>query len=179
MALTAQKIKLSIAFVAAAIVFSAGALMAHPYHQSVLELEASLADNQLQGALKLLPEDADTILRSKSLAHYLQQHVRVTLDEQPLALRVQGVERSPKAVWIFLTWPLTGKPCTPARTLTIDNRILFEVNDHFVNTIVWRENDKKQPRAHNLTPLSSRLVLDLATLIPACTRRTAPNQVGS
>ena len=151
-------------------------LWAHPYHQSLLELEIDSTGTQLQGALKLLPEDFDSIRKFTPIEDYLQKNLRIGLDAKALPMTVEGTDRSPKANWIFLSWPLPSVNCTAAHKLTISNHLLFEVNDHFVNTVVWREGSGKnrQPKAHNLTLDQPSLSLDLGALHPACVDEKHP-----
>ncbi len=153
-----------------------GLLWAHPYHQSLLELEIDSTGTQLQGALKLLPEDIESIEKFTRIADYLQKSLRIKLDGKALPMTVEGTDRSPKANWVFLSWPLSSVNCAAAHKLTISNHLLFEVNDHFVNTVVWREGSGKnrQPKAHNLTPDQPSFSLNLVTLLPACVDEKHP-----
>jgi len=165
---------------AAGLLLAAGVLSAHPYHQSLLELEVDKTGSRLQAALKLLPEDFDSIRAFTSLDDYLHKNLRLRLGDKPLQMKVEGTDRSPKANWIFLSWPLPAVTCSANQPLVISNRLLFEINDHFVNTVVWREgtNKNRQPKAHNLTPDQPSLRLDITALHPACVDKHHPTARG-
>jgi hypothetical protein len=155
---------------------TSGLAAAHPYHQSLLELELDARNGQLQGALKLLPEDFASIQQTADIATYLQQHLRLSVDGKPLEMTVLGSEKSPKAVWLYLSWPVTSRDCPAHHRLQLTDTVLFEINDHFVNTVTWQEqaDGQSQRKAHNLTPDEARLSLDLTALQAACVNQNNP-----
>jgi hypothetical protein len=85
--------------------------------------------------------DNESSLAEEHIAHYLDQHFTITIDDAKLKPHFIGKELTDDliAIWCYVEYT---KPNASAKKCTVDNKILFDVHDDQRNIMDIRMNSK-------------------------------------
>ncbi|MFN2288828.1 MAG: DUF6702 family protein [Chromatocurvus sp.] len=117
---------------------AAGIATGHPFHSSYTEINWSEGNEQLEVALRVIPEDLENALSRQAgervvllqrpgvhntLEAYLRQTFKVLSErgEQPRMLSLQGFESGHRETWLYFTVEVTRN-----QTLTLRHTVLFD-----------------------------------------------------
>jgi hypothetical protein len=134
-------------------------LNSHPYYVSVTELHffekraelsVKIFTDDFEKALGSLPggSKADLIRRLPTgridslVAFYIQQHVKIQLNEQPLAFTYLGYEIKEDATWAHFEATFGVKP----KRVRIENTLLFDYFPNQQNIVHLAQGDYKRSR---------------------------------
>ncbi|KGE03523.1 hypothetical protein HRUBRA_01902 [Pseudohaliea rubra DSM 19751] len=121
--------------------------MAHPFHASYAELSWSAAGDQLQVALRVIPEDLETALSREAggpvlldpasppvalMEAYLDRHFEISADgAEPAPVAFLGLEIAYDETWLYFTLPVSRA----AAPLMLSNTLLFDVAEAQSNRV--------------------------------------------
>ncbi|MCC7525915.1 MAG: hypothetical protein IT250_13895 [Chitinophagaceae bacterium] len=133
----------------------------HPYYVSVTEIEYIQPDKELQIAVKIFADDFESALKGmyqtkvdlfhpqdkagldKKITGYIQQHLRVKVDEKPMTLQFQGYEIEGEAAWCYFSAPQPA----PVKNIEAFNNLLYEYKREQINIMHIRvEGVRKSTR---------------------------------
>ncbi len=154
--------------------FSSTALLAHPFHTSLTEIEYNADQQILEIAIRLSPGDLEDALSAffgssvvldgssdndSVIFAYIKQKLAVYPadskagdDPHSLSLQWVGKQLDIKSIWIFLTAP------TAEQVIKLDNRLLLTLNAQQMNTLSVIRQGKKS--SHQLTRNNTSLVIN-------------------
>lgn len=137
---------------------------AHPYHESLTELEWNAASGYWEMAVRLLPEELETALQrsdgprinlersadvDRLILNYLEHHIQFSaVNERQSALGAQGnavkmvwigKEVGHKAVWLYLQVRAPGPP------VMLRNTLLFDREPDQINRVVHLVAGRRYP----------------------------------
>ncbi len=133
---------------------------AHPFHVSLAEVEWNKKSQSLEVALRVWPGDIESVLRQREgkridldttskiddlLTAYLTEKLRFfaggqkSKDAKPLAIKWVGKEVNTKEAWLYFEVPFSD----PNQTLSIENRLLFELLPDQQNTMIFKQKKKR------------------------------------
>ncbi len=135
-------------------IFSFTALMVHPIHVSVSEVE--LSADEITWTSRIYKDDlllgvygknADVTMLGEpekireDIFNYLKSNVSVLLDDTELQWSFSEIQPDPEAIWITITATLNGKTCS---TIKIRNHILLGVYNDQKNVVnlTWKTGKK-------------------------------------
>ena len=144
---------------------------AHPFHASIAEMEFNTARRRLEVALCVHPLDLERALREVSgepvdldrssdidrrLAGYLREMFLIRAGEdEACEVRWVGKEITLKEAWLYFEVPVPDA----ARTLTISNRVFFELQADQLNMLNVRVGEQR--RALRCTRAAPDVAIDL------------------
>ena len=127
---------------------------AHEYHASSAEIEFNRESGRLEIALQVIPEDLETALSAGRdrpvrleatpdvdalITAYLADRFRVTGPSgEPQPILWVGKEVSYRAAWLYFEIEVDGKVAW-----TLDNRVLFDVSESQINTVEFRDGERR------------------------------------
>ena len=131
---------------------AAGIASGHPFHSSYTEINWSEDNEQLEVALRVIPEDLENALSRQAgervvllqrpfvhsaLETYLRQTFRVLIEggEQPRVLSLQGFESGHRETWLYFTVEVARN-----QTLTLRHTVLFDedITQRNQTRLLWR-----------------------------------------
>lgn len=143
----------------------------HPYYLSVIEIEHSAKEEELQIACKIFSDDLEETLQgafkqkvnmlkadekkktSELLAAYLQKHLRIQADGVVLKPEFLGFENELEATWSYLV----VKNIKKIKQATITCDLLYDYKPEQINIFHFKVNGER--KSHRLTPPSTQFTL--------------------
>lgn len=128
---------------------------AHEFHTSTAEVEHNRDSGKLEVALRVIPEDLEEALsRGRDrpvrlevtegvdalITAYLAARFRVEgPDGEPRPVTWVGKEVSHRAAWLYFEIPVDDET-----VWTLDNRVLFDVSETQINTVDFRDGERRE-----------------------------------
>lgn len=123
-------------------------IFAHPYFVSVTELEYRSKDKELGLSCKFHTDDLEEALKKfgkenidlhkgdknknqKIISDYIQQHLKITIEDKALQLRFMGFENDQEATWCYFE----AEGVSPFKKIDIEADFLFETKKEQVNMV--------------------------------------------
>ncbi len=120
----------------------------HPFYVSVTELEYSSKDKELGVAGKFFTDDLEETLKNfskqkvdlvngdktasaKFITDYVNTHLKIKIDGNPIALKYLGFENDREATWCYFS--ATG--ISSFKTIEISNDLLYDFKKEQVNLV--------------------------------------------
>lgn len=143
----------------------------HPYYLSVIEIEHSAKDEELQIACKIFSDDLEETLQgafkqkvnvlkadekkktADFLAAYLQKHLRIQVDGVVLKPEFLGFENELEATWSFLV----VKNVKKIKQATVSCDLLYDYKPEQINIFHFKVNGER--KSYRLTPPSTQFTL--------------------
>lgn len=123
--------------------------VAHPYHASLAEVDYNPERQNLEVALRVLPEELEAVLSERAgkavnldatedvdalIVAYLNETFRLLTDQAPSPpLQWLGKEVSHRAAWLYFEIAID-----PQLRWSLENRVLFDYEPQQVNTVLLR-----------------------------------------
>lgn len=132
--------------------------LVHPFYVSVTELNYNKTDKTIEISCKLFTDDLERTLSQqykqpvdlshpkdkaqvdKLVAGYLQQHLHLKINGQPVVIQYMGYEKEGEAAWCYLVVNAVPEP----KQLQINANMLYEVFDSQIHIIHATVNGKRQ-----------------------------------
>jgi hypothetical protein len=149
-----HKIKIT----ACAVLFLLLASAFHPYYVSVTEIKYKEEEKTIQVSCRTFTDNIENALRKiykkpidllhpedkvvmeKILAHYILNHVKITINGKPQILNFVGYEKEEEAIWTYLEIKNAELP----KTISIDNSLLYEYLPAQINMVHTEVKGNKQ-----------------------------------
>jgi hypothetical protein len=130
----------------------------HPFYVSVTEIKQNPKTKTVQVSARIFFDDLERALDKKYkvnvnilkpaskkqvdhlIAAYINEHLKLKINGQPLSLKYMGYEIEEEAAWCYFESEATG----PVKTLAIQNDVLFEQHESQINMIHATVNGKRQ-----------------------------------
>jgi len=130
----------------------------HPYYISVTEIKYKDAEKSLQVSCKIFTNDLETTLRKihgtqvdllhpkdkafteKLVAHYINTHLKISVNKKQHELDFIGYEKEEEAVWVYFE----VKNITLPKTISIEDNLLYEYLPAQINMVHTEVKGKKQ-----------------------------------
>ena len=148
--------------------------VAHPFHNSIAEMEWNKEAQAFEIALSLWPVDLEKVLgaskeiRSKikktinvddpdqheilnsGIQQYVNAKLQAEIDSMPFEMKWLGFEVEKETVWCYFEWKLPQEAQkdlnleTKKLEIFISNQLFFELQDDQQNTILFRHAGKRR-----------------------------------
>jgi hypothetical protein len=130
----------------------------HPYYVSVTEIKYKEPEKTLQISCRTFTNDIETALRKiynkpidilhpkdkavaeKTLAHYILDHLKISVDGKTQTLNFIGYEKEEEAIWSYFEIKNMKEP----KTISIENTLLYEYLPQQINMVQIEVKGNKQ-----------------------------------
>ncbi len=130
----------------------------HPYYVSVTDIKYKTANKSLQISCKLFTDNIESTLKKvykkpvdllhpkdkavaeKTLAHYIINHLKITVNAKLQTLNFIGYEKEEDAVWVYFEVKDIALP----KTIALENTLLYEYLPAQINMVHTEVNGNKQ-----------------------------------
>lgn len=143
----------------------------HPYYLSVIEIEHSKSEEELQISCKIFSDDLEETLQgafrqkvnvlladekkktAELLSAYLQKHLRIQADGIPLKLEFMGFENELEATWSFFV----VKNIKKVQQITVSCDMLYDYKPAQINIFHIKVNGER--KSYRLTHPANQFTL--------------------
>lgn len=139
---------------------------AHPHHHSLAIAEYNTKSQQFEISLKLLSEDANKIIKTKSLDDYINQNLDIKVNDTLLSLKLEGKEIDPETTWFYLTANIACHVLNLTDNISVNNTLLHDKNENQFNTVKLIIGSKNT--THNFSVNEKKHVFRLSTNQLSC-----------